>query len=196
MPAWALGTARQRSREQDYLCSSHSIAHDHAQVAWITPSELFTPAYGAALGAVILQRHAGAAAPQPLRIVEVGGGNGTLAKDILVRSSAEWASGCQPPHPCPAGVFDGAPVWLLHNMLQSCSPSARSLVGYSHRRALVLVLSQDHVRSEEPEAYGSCGYTTVEISGALAERQRQRVAASGHADRCCPPFYPASSCPT
>jgi len=53
-------------------------------VAWITPSEVFTPVYGAAIASYILQRHAERGGAAPLRIVEVGGGNGTLAKDVLV----------------------------------------------------------------------------------------------------------------
>lgn len=98
MQAWTLDAASQCRMEQRHLCSSNSCAHGQPQVAWITPSELFTPAYGAAVGAFILRRHAEAFAPKRLRIIEVGGGNGTLAKDILVRC-AEWASGCQPLHP-------------------------------------------------------------------------------------------------
>jgi hypothetical protein len=94
-------------------------------VAWITPSELFTPAYGAALGAFILQRHAEDAAVQPLRIVEVGGGNGTLAKDILVRQCIGCLISSQSPRHINKGNLQWQPIWLLHQMLQSCSLSTQ-----------------------------------------------------------------------
>lgn len=76
------------------------------QVAWITPSELFTPAYGGAIGAFILQRHAAIGGGQPLRIVEVGGGNGTLAADVLVRSSHHKSFKFPPPSCC-----EGSGIW-------------------------------------------------------------------------------------
>ncbi len=56
-------------------------------MAWITPSELFTPVYGSAIASFILQHHAAHASGEPLSIVEVGGGNGTLAKDIMVSTA-------------------------------------------------------------------------------------------------------------
>jgi SAM-dependent MidA family methyltransferase len=96
-------------------------------VAWITPSELFTPAYGAALGAFILQRHAETAAEEPLRILEVGGGNGTLARDILVRSSAEWVSGCRHIHVQQVSAV--APLSGYYTKRCSPVPSGRGLVG-------------------------------------------------------------------
>ena len=55
-----------------------------AQTSWLTPSEIFTPFYGRAVANFVLDRHAQMAAPQdPLRIFEIGGGTGTLARDVL-----------------------------------------------------------------------------------------------------------------
>ncbi len=53
----------------------------------MTPAELFSPTYGRSIANCVLQHRAaqhsdGAAAP--LDIVEIGGGNGTLAADVLV----------------------------------------------------------------------------------------------------------------
>lgn len=57
------------------------------QTSWLTPSEIFTPYYGRAVANFVLDRHtqlaAGGAAAEPLRVFEVGGGTGTLARDIL-----------------------------------------------------------------------------------------------------------------
>jgi hypothetical protein len=49
--------------------------------AWLTPAELFSPHYGAALAAFITAHHAPTGAP--LHIIEVGAGRGTLARDVL-----------------------------------------------------------------------------------------------------------------
>lgn len=46
---------------------------------WATPVELFSPGFSRALGRSVLSR----ASPGPVRVVEVGGGRGTLAKDVL-----------------------------------------------------------------------------------------------------------------
>ena len=44
----------------------------HSQVAWLTPSELFTPYYGAAVASFLLAEHARTRATgAPLRIIEV-----------------------------------------------------------------------------------------------------------------------------
>lgn len=180
---WTRQASSSSGMRQPRLCSSNSLPRARPQVAWITPSELFTPVYGAAIGAFILQRQAEAAAPQPLRIVEVGGGNGTLAKDILVCQCIGRSAKSRSLHHTNSRTRIGGPSG---QRTKCCSPvpPARSRVGATHRCALVPGPLQDHVRSKEPEVYRSCGYATIEISGALAERQRQRAAASGHADRC------------
>lgn len=54
------------------------------QTSWLTPSEIFTPFYGKAVANFILDKRSQAADPrEPLRIFEIGGGTGTLARDIL-----------------------------------------------------------------------------------------------------------------
>lgn len=52
---------------------------------WLTPAEVFRPWYGRALAKFILEerRHTWGGR-EPLLIVEVGGGTGTLAASILV----------------------------------------------------------------------------------------------------------------
>ncbi len=56
------------------------------QVSFLTPVELFTPWYGYILARHILEhrKHNLGQEGQPLVLYEIGGGNGTLARDILV----------------------------------------------------------------------------------------------------------------
>ena len=61
------------------------------QASWLTPSEIFTPYYGRAIANFILDKHSQMAEPgSKLSIFEIGGGTGTLARDVLdhVRSAA------------------------------------------------------------------------------------------------------------
>lgn len=51
------------------------------QVSWLTPTEIFRPQYGRAIVTAILRRYP---EKKPLNIIEVGGGSGRLAKDLLV----------------------------------------------------------------------------------------------------------------
>ena len=54
------------------------------QTSWLTPSEIFTPYYGKAIANFILDKHSQMAEPgSTLNILEVGGGTGTLARDVL-----------------------------------------------------------------------------------------------------------------
>ena len=77
--------------------SSSSVCHQQkcscsVQTSWLTPSEIFTPYYGRMVANFVLDRHAqvAGAVAEPLRVFEIGGGTGTLARDILdhVRSAA------------------------------------------------------------------------------------------------------------
>lgn len=80
--------------QTDYLLAVQAL-YRQLQASWLTPVEILQPHYGRALAACILQRWreqvAGAAAaglPEPpLLIYEVGGGTGTLARNMLVRLS-------------------------------------------------------------------------------------------------------------
>ena len=63
--------------------SIHETSASRCQVAWLTPSEIFSPQYGAAFAAYCVahswqQRDEGG-----LQIVELGGGTGQFAKDFL-----------------------------------------------------------------------------------------------------------------
>ena len=51
--------------------------------AWLTPSEMFTPYYGASGARSIVDRHRHTYPGEPLQMLEVGGGNGTFARDVL-----------------------------------------------------------------------------------------------------------------
>jgi hypothetical protein len=54
------------------------------QASWLTPSEIFTPFYGRAIANFILDKHSQMAdLGSRLNILEIGGGTGTLARDIL-----------------------------------------------------------------------------------------------------------------
>ena len=58
------------------------------QTSWLTPVELFQPWYGRAVAKYIFRHHARRKSGSPLSIVEIGGGHGTLAKNILVRTES------------------------------------------------------------------------------------------------------------
>ncbi|GHP08471.1 hypothetical protein PPROV_000720900 [Pycnococcus provasolii] len=58
-----------------------SRIYEKLNTAWLTPSELFQPHYGRAVAEHVLKRHLVPGAP--LRIFEVGAGNGTAARDVL-----------------------------------------------------------------------------------------------------------------
>ena len=52
--------------------------------AWLTPCEIFTPYYGEAIARSIVARHKRAyGSSEPLQLLEIGGGNGTFAADVL-----------------------------------------------------------------------------------------------------------------
>ena len=57
--------------------------HPDAQVAWLTPSEIFSPYYGGAVAECVLSHHMICGTTSPLEIYELGAGTGTVAKDIL-----------------------------------------------------------------------------------------------------------------
>lgn len=72
-------------------------AYDAAGADWLTPAEIFRPWLGRAVAKYVLEerRHLWGAR-EPLVIVEVGGGTGTLAVDVLVRGlvlSGVWGRG-------------------------------------------------------------------------------------------------------
>ena len=73
--------------------------HENGDSDWLTPSEQFTPFYGEAFGRSIVARHRAAYPTNtPLQLVEVGGGNGTFARDILQylrRDEPELYSTCR-----------------------------------------------------------------------------------------------------
>jgi len=64
---------------------------DVAQIAWLTPAEIFSPHYGQAIAAYIVQKtRITRTADKPLCVLEIGGGTGTLASDILVSLQPVW----------------------------------------------------------------------------------------------------------
>lgn len=71
-----------------------SRLHRELGADWLTPAEIFRPWLGRALAKYCLEerRHLWGAS-EPLVIVEVGGGTGTLAADVLVRGG--YQSGCR-----------------------------------------------------------------------------------------------------
>lgn len=65
-------------------------AHSDAALSWTTPCNLFSPHYGAAIARALCRlvaeaagRQSAAPAGRALRIVEIGGGTGVLARDVL-----------------------------------------------------------------------------------------------------------------
>lgn len=97
----ALSPARPTEPHLEPLCWRQAL-YKELQASWLTPVEIFQPHYGRAIAACILGRWrqlaasaaaAGRPAP-PLRIYEIGGGTGTLARNVLVRSAARAAAVC------------------------------------------------------------------------------------------------------
>ena len=75
-----------------------SLAGHYARLgcAWLTPSELFQPMYGAALAAYVLKAAEEDGSLQGgLRVIEVGPGTGTAARDFMlhVRGAAPGVFG-------------------------------------------------------------------------------------------------------
>lgn len=71
--------------QQQYF-EAVQAAYKQLQVSWLTPVEIFSPHYGAAVANCILHMHRQVASPgEALRIWEIGGGTGTLARDVLDR---------------------------------------------------------------------------------------------------------------
>lgn len=68
----------------DYLAAL-SQRYKELKMAWLTPAEIFSPVYGAAVATFICEQHRPHTHGEGLNIMEVGGGTGTLAVDILAR---------------------------------------------------------------------------------------------------------------
>ncbi|EIE25916.1 DUF185-domain-containing protein [Coccomyxa subellipsoidea C-169] len=96
LPVGSIGQPLQFSKllgQADYLAAVKQRynelqvgVHLHQSIfaSWLTPSEIFTPYYGQSIANFILDKHSQMAKPDtPLRIFEIGGGTGTLARDIL-----------------------------------------------------------------------------------------------------------------
>ncbi|CAI5976861.1 unnamed protein product, partial [Closterium sp. NIES-64] len=103
---------RQLAGRREWMALQQSL-YASADTSWFTPSELFQPWYGYAVADFILSSHS---PTKPLKMYEVGGGGGTLARNIL-----------------------------------------------------------DRLKAKAPAVYRHCRYTSVEISPALARRQRERI---------------------
>ena len=80
LPDHSLPCARGTTGRLVVLPCSNEQSNLDLQVSWLTPSELFSPHWGQAVARCILAQHSGS---QPLRIVEIGAGSGTQARDIL-----------------------------------------------------------------------------------------------------------------
>eukprot|EP00892_Ulva_mutabilis_P008608 jgi/Ulvmu1/6119/UM027_0097.1 len=70
-----LGEAGWRAKQQEL--------YQKLKRSWLTPVELFQPWYAQAVAQFIVRHHTKRRPSHPLTIVEVGGGQGTLAKGIL-----------------------------------------------------------------------------------------------------------------
>lgn len=139
----------------------------YAQVAWITPSEQFSPAYGEGIARLVSEHHA-TRPSSPLDIVEIGSGNGTLAADILVQSTNSH-------HTLTYIVWPSAQaacVQIPGSSQSIYSASVRSLQCGAHM--------QNYLRQTNVELYKRCSYRSLEISPRLAEQQQQRLSSAGH----------------
>ena len=152
------------------------------QTAWLTPAELFQPWYGQAVAKYILRHHSRTHPRAPLSVIEVGGGHGTLARDILVRlhllpCDGKWQ----------LGLHTFCCRRRIHAMPETCMDTAHSseLCYFASRICdailrVTLVLSggvlQDHIASTSPQVYQRFQYTSIEASPGLAKAQQQRLA--------------------
>ena len=149
-----------------------------AQVAWLTPSELFSPHWGAAIARSICAAHP---KEEPLRIVEIGAGLGQAF--LKRRSCAESASGAAANADAEArpderavslAAADAARVLPEPAEEQSVVSNARLRAGAGSGTQARDILSW--LRSQHPGLYKRTSYTSVEISESLAQLQEQRVA--------------------
>lgn len=134
---WLFGEAHWRRRQAQ-------LYHTRNE-AWLTPVELFAPWYSRALARYLLQ---------DMRLPS------SQRKNSLFGLSCE-ASRVAPPPP------SGHPLRIFE------------LGGGNGSNALHLL---DYIASVAPDVYASTSYTLVEISAAMAARQRERV--QRHAARC------------
>lgn len=72
--------------QQEYLQQLRSW-YDKLQTSWLTPAEIFHPVYGQAVASAMLQHSSKVSTP--VNIIEVGGGSGRLAKDVLDHLQAQ-----------------------------------------------------------------------------------------------------------
>lgn len=116
--------------EADYRREQVRLAGE-ARESFLTPVEYFHPWYARAIGRYIVNSHVRSRAdggdPQPLRIVEVGGGNGTFAEDML-----SWLRDTAP------DVFGDCSYTLLE--------ISEEMVGRQERRLAAAGLLGDQVR--------------------------------------------------
>lgn len=125
----------------------HVVAHTlrvHVQTSWLTPVELFRPWYGQAVAKYVVRHHLRMRTNAPLTLLEIGGGRGTLAKNILVRTTSSRHS--VPQSSCRRPV-------LTHGMMRTRCTVAHgaSTAGLSTRQAPASVrLVSLHGDREQP----------------------------------------------
>ena len=107
------------------------------QTSWLTPSEIFTPFYGQAIANFVLDKHAqmtasSSFAAEPLRVFEIGGGTGTLARDIL-----DHVRGAAP------GVYE--------NMMYTCVEISPRLAQLQGRTVGEAAGHKDHFQVRTPD---------------------------------------------
>lgn len=70
-------------RDEDEYRGAVGSAYARGGTSWLTPVETFTPHYARAIARSVVERHANLYPGEPLQMLEVGGGNGTCAEDVL-----------------------------------------------------------------------------------------------------------------
>lgn len=126
----------------------------------------------------------------PLHIIEVGGGNGTLARDVLVRRAGHG--------PCMVAGRIGQRVWAgsngsvaCHGLARECQAATPAALGTHCSPACLrrppppCPAAQDWLRDNRPDDYARTSYMCLEISATLAAQQYEAVVVKGgHGGKC------------
>jgi hypothetical protein len=110
--------------------SSRNFQFIWLQTSWLTPSELFQPWYGEAVARYVVRHHVRQQTKSPLRIVELGGGRGTFARNFLVCVCYLLRAGIQ-------SSTDVHPIDVLA-LFKACFRSSSGFFQSTGKKALVI----------------------------------------------------------
>ena len=154
-----------RSAYRDALAAAYAALTARG-AAWLTPAELFTPHYGAALAGWMLSPQAGEGGVR--EIVEVGGGTGTLACDVLAAIQAA----------CPA-TYEGLTYTSLDVSASLSAAASAKIRGAGHGPRHRAVVGDSRDASVWPPPPTTAGRTIILACEVLDNLPHDRVRRDG-----------------